>query len=489
VEKTTYRVLLIEDNELDQMAFRRFVESNAVPYDYTISSSVTEAKGLLDAEQFDIIISDHSLGDGTALDVLHSAKDMPIIVVTGAGDEETAVNTWKAGAFDYLVKDINQDYLKAIPRTVENAIRHNTVKKRLQLLSGAVMSTGDSVYITDMQGNIVFVNKAFCKTYGYKEDEIVGQNGSILWIGRHQSKTTRSVFQTKSVGTSYEVGFYHRRSDDSVFPVSLSRSNIRDAKGNDVAIVTVARDITERILIEGEIRAAGVKLKKKNQLHNEVAIMVAETLQRLLADGNIEMSDRLISDYLDISRIEAAQVELHPRPFCFASLVARAVEAFLPLAAEKNIELRNLTSADEFVVDADYDRMAQVLVNLLSRAIKFSARNGHVSVQVTDAGNELSVQIHDDGPPLDRDEVHRMVNESDWIKEQLHAGRENLALGLRIAKEFVEMHGGRIWTESPDAERNIFCFTVPKSTVPREASTSRSLREATASQPAGESLE
>jgi len=470
MENTRYKILLAEDDKTDQMAFKKFVENEKLPYDCTIADSVSQAKHLLDSDQFDIIISDHSLGDGTALDILDSAKNTPVIVVTGAGDEETAIKAWKSGAYDYLVKDINLNYLKAIPITVENTIKHKVVEKKLQLLSGAVKCTDDSIYITDMQGKIIFVNKAFCKTYGYKEEEIVGKNGNTIWIGKHQSQNTRSVFQTKSVGSSWEVGFYHRRKDDSVFPVSLSRSNIKDANGNDVAIVGVARDITERILIEDEIRTANLKLKKRNQQQNEVAIMVTDALQRLLADGNIEAAKRIIDDHLDILKIEADKMELERRHFNFAALVSQIVEAFLPIAAKNNIELKNFTPAGELVVNADYDRMTQVLINLFSRAIKFSPANGHVSVQVKDTGNKLTVQIQDDTPPLERNEIHRMVNRPDWIKEQFNAGREDLALGLRIAKELVEMHGGCIWAESSEAKRNMFCFTVPKSSVRQEAS-------------------
>ena len=470
MENTRYKILLAEDDKTDQMAFKKFVENEKLPYDCTIADSVSQAKQILDSDQFDIIISDHSLGDGTALDILDSAKNTPVIVVTGAGDEETAIKAWKAGAYDYLVKDINLNYLKAIPITVENTIKHKMVEKKLQLLSGAVKSTDDSIYITDMHGKIIFVNKAFCKTYGYKEEEIVGKNGNTIWIGKHQSQNTRSVFQTKSVGSSWEVGFYHRRKDDSVFPVSLSRSNIKDANGNDVAIVGVARDITERILIEDEIRTANLKLKKRNQQQNEVAIMVTEALQRWLADDNIEAAKRIVDDYLDISKIEADKIELEQRQFNFAALVSQIVEAFLPIAAKKNIELKNFTPAGEFVVNADYDRMAQVLINLLSRAIKLSPANGHVSLQVKEMGNELTVEIQDDTPPLERNEIHRIVNRPDWIKEQFNAGREDLALGLRIAKELVEMHGGCIWAENSDAKRNMFCFTIPKSSIRQEAS-------------------
>jgi len=478
MEKTRYKVLLIEDNQLDQMAFKRFVEGNKIGYDYTIAGSVADGKRAMRTDHFDIIITDHSLGDGTAIDVLNSAKDMPIIVVTGAGDEETAVNAWKAGAYDYMVKDINQDYLKAIPRTVENAIHHNQVEKKLHLLSAAVMSTEDSVFITDMQGKIIFVNKAFCRIYGYTEEEIVGQNSHILWIGRDQCKNTRSVFQTKAVGSSCEVGFYHRRKDDSVFPISLSRSNIKDAKGNDIAIVGVARDISERILTEDEIRNESLKLQKENQFQNNVAIMVAQTLQTLLADGHVGMAERLISDYFDISNIEAGKVELHPRAFCLATLMSKAVEAFQPLAKEKNIELNNTTSTGELIIDADYDKLAQVLVNLLSRAIKFASAGSRIDLAVEEAGNDLSVEIQDDGPVLERDEIDRIVTQTDWIKEQLGTGREDLALGLRIAKEYVEMHGGRIWAESRKTNRNTICFTVPKRVAGENVSVKMSSKEA-----------
>ncbi|MBN1804258.1 MAG: PAS domain S-box protein [Sedimentisphaerales bacterium] len=263
MENTRYKVLFIEDNQLDQMAFKRYVDENNITYDYTIAGSVKEAQQKLDSTQFDIVITDHSLGDGTAFEILQSVKNTPVIVVTGAGDEDTAIKAWKAGAYDYLIKDLDQNYLKAITITVENAVKHRLVERKLQLLSGAVMSTDDSVYIADMQGKIIFVNKAFCNTYGYEEKEIIGEKSSILWVGNQQIQNTRRVFQTRTVGSSWEVGFYHKRKDNSVFPVSLSRSTIKDSNGNDVAIVGVARDISERILIEDELRTENQNLKKQ----------------------------------------------------------------------------------------------------------------------------------------------------------------------------------------------------------------------------------
>ena len=111
---TKYRVLLIEDNKLDQMAFTRFVQKEELPYDYKIAPSVQDAQAVLGSEQFDIILADYSLGDGTALDILDSVDNVPIIVVTGSGDEEVAINAWKAGAYDYLVKDLTKLFTPVI---------------------------------------------------------------------------------------------------------------------------------------------------------------------------------------------------------------------------------------------------------------------------------------------------------------------------------------------------------------------------------------
>lgn len=128
---TKYKVLLIEDNKLDRMAFERFVYNQKLQYDYTAARSISEAKEILKSEQFDIIVSDYSLGDGTALEILNSVKNIPIILITATEDEQVPINAWKAGTYDYLPKDLDRNYLKAVPKTIENAIKYKKVKESL----------------------------------------------------------------------------------------------------------------------------------------------------------------------------------------------------------------------------------------------------------------------------------------------------------------------------------------------------------------------
>ncbi len=265
MENKKYKILLIEDNKIDQMAFKRLIEDEKLPYDCSIAGSVARAKLAIAAEKFDVIISDYSLGDGTAFDIFPLVKDTPVIFVTGSGDEEIAVNAYKAGACDYLIKDLDRNYLKTMPITVENAIRHKMTEDRLRLLSAAIMNTEDAVYITDTENKIIFVNKAFCKTYGYSEDEVLGQDSQILWINKNSVVNTRCVFQTSS---SSQSKFYHRRKDGSILPVSLSRAIIKDAAGKNIAVASIAHDITEQVLLEEKLG----DLTKQIQNQQETAL-------------------------------------------------------------------------------------------------------------------------------------------------------------------------------------------------------------------------
>jgi len=126
-----YKILLIEDDKLDQMAFTRMMKDRELPYDCTIAGSVSEARGILDSRDFDVVICDYALGDGTAFDILNTVRNIPIILVTGVGNEELVTKAWKAGACDYLIKDLDQSYLKTVPITIENAVKHSKMEEIL----------------------------------------------------------------------------------------------------------------------------------------------------------------------------------------------------------------------------------------------------------------------------------------------------------------------------------------------------------------------
>jgi PAS domain S-box-containing protein len=335
MESVRYKILLIEDDELDQKAFLRMVENKELSYDCTVAGSISEAQKILRSGRFDVVIADYLLGDGTAFDILDSIKNTPVIFITGAGDAEVAITAWKAGAYDYLIKDHKQDYLKTVPITVENAIKHKRLESRLRLLSHAIVSTDDSVYITDLEDKITFVNRAFCETYGYTEEEIIGKDSNILWDGSSESGDSENVYQAIS---GWEIGFFHKRKDGSKFPTSLTRSEVKDENENEFAFVVISRDISERMQIENELRTENMQLKKQIRLKSKLFFSTSNTLGMLLptlksiireaemdtsgqispklreklqsVEKNIESITKAISDFKELTKIDSDKMKV-----------------------------------------------------------------------------------------------------------------------------------------------------------------------------------
>jgi len=128
------KLLMVEDNLTDQMSFRHFVKHQQLPYNYSIADSVAKAREILNIDpNFDIILLDHDLGDGTAFDLFeYIPATLPFVLITGAYDIEIAVKAMKLGASDYLVKDFEADYLRLLPLTIANVIKAKKVENELE---------------------------------------------------------------------------------------------------------------------------------------------------------------------------------------------------------------------------------------------------------------------------------------------------------------------------------------------------------------------
>jgi len=144
------RVLMVDDDPVDRMAFERFIKSGGADYEYVLASSVAEARLILTTQTFDAVVTDHNLGDGSAFDVMEKTGKTPTVVVTGSGNEELAVKALKEGARDYLIKDYERNYLKVLPATVQNAVdRFRIEAERERLLKELQEAVGK---INTLQG-------------------------------------------------------------------------------------------------------------------------------------------------------------------------------------------------------------------------------------------------------------------------------------------------------------------------------------------------
>ena len=246
-------LLLVEDDTVDRMAFKRYLKKEGLPYQCTFATCLAEALDCLDSASFDVILTDYHLGDGDGLEVIARAEDTPVVVITGAGDEEVAVEAMRRGAVDYLTKDHRQRYLKMMPVTLENARRNHRAKRRARILREALTSINDCIYISDLEGRLLFVNGTFSSTYGYSEDAILGLPDDVLWADhRVQDLQPRKPQELSLAGERGEC--WHRHREGWEIPVLLSRSPILDERGRVVAAVGASRDIRDRKTWENALK-------------------------------------------------------------------------------------------------------------------------------------------------------------------------------------------------------------------------------------------
>jgi len=245
-EEDRIRVLLIEDDVVDRFAFDRFVRKEGLRYDHVMASSYQEARAVLDKQGFDVILTDYHLGDGTALEILQLELDVPVVVITGAGDEEIAVQAMRAGAFDYLTKDTERRYLKMVQVTIENAQRHYLAGNKARMLQQALRSINDAIFIAAPDGRLFFVNESFSRTYGWSEREASGLRVAELWAEGEENELAPLSPVSELPATGERGECWHRRRDGSHFAAFLSRAPIFDERGRQVATVGAVRDVSER---------------------------------------------------------------------------------------------------------------------------------------------------------------------------------------------------------------------------------------------------
>jgi signal transduction histidine kinase len=175
----------------------------------------------------------------------------------------------------------------------------------------------------------------------------------------------------------------------------------------------------------------------------------------------------LINAVLDLSKIEAGQLTLSLNEYSIKDLVYTAMTSVESLAAEKQLNMAVELGPDLPIGKGDERRMAQVLLNLLGNAIKFTEA-GEVKVRVTTADGTFLVAVSDTGPGISAEDQARIFEEFQQADSSSTKQKGGTGLGLAIAKRIIEMHGGRIWVESSLGKGSTFWFTLPVRVEPQK---------------------
>jgi PAS domain S-box-containing protein len=480
------RVLLVEDDEVDRRQVKLLLAklTRGVRFHVDTAGTLREVALCLSDNRYDVMLLDLGLPDSSGLDTIQEAHEMsqtvPIIVLTGLDDEDVGVQAIRRGAEDYLIKGPSLEH--ALVRTIRHAIERKVAKDKMRQAAEEWQHTFDAIadfiFIVDEESRIVKANKAFAQVIGPKVPNFLGRKCREVMHRLGSQRPDCTSFQRIEGQTSAvsEV-------DDPVIgvPLLVTTSPILDDKGKVTGIVHVAKDISQMkkahremkeaiemksqfiAVASHELRTPLTALKESIEIVNEAAVdkLDAEMRRFLdLAKRNIDRLSRLINDILDLQKLEAGKVELHMQEFDINEVVKEVWASMLPLAEHKGLHL-SLSLIDRSPrLRFDKDKITQVLVNLVSNAIKF-AEVGDIRITTGWEEDAAVVTVADTGPGIQKEDLTRLFQKFQQLGPPGQRKTGGTGLGLAICKQIVERHSGKIWVESEVGVGTRFAFLLP----------------------------
>ncbi len=250
---------------------------------------------------------------------------------------------------------------------------------------------------------------------------------------------------------------------------------VRNPDNEMTAVNVFMRDLREREAVQVERREFVSTVSHELRMPLTSMKMYADMLgegdagelntqqQRLVNNmkSTVDRLSRMVDDLNVVSMLEAGRFSLQSENFDMDDLVLSAIEVAEANFTERSMTVRAIHSGSPAIVDADRERMLQVLVNLLNNAAKYAYEATEIVVTVSIGGNEVRVEVADKGTGIDPSELEAVFESFYRSKSARISRTSGSGLGLSIAKGFVEAQGGRIWAESTLGEGSKFIFTLP----------------------------
>ncbi|GAB4401137.1 MAG: hypothetical protein OHK0048_17270 [Rhodoferax sp.] len=355
------------------------------------------------------------------------------------------------------------------------------------------------VSITDLNGNITYVNQRFCDISGYHRDEILGQNHRILKSGEHPAAFYEALWSTISAGKVWRGTIKNRRKDGGDYWVSATIVPLMGADDLPRQYIAIRTDITANKILEARLReardqaqaAAVAKGQFLANMSHEIrtpmnavlgmikllqntplSVQQADYVQK--ADDAARSLLRLLNDILDFSKIEAGKMSLERLPLRLDELMRELSVILSSSVRDKPVELLfDLDPQLPRVVMGDTLRLQQVLLNLCSNAIKFTEK-GHVVLRVqcvsqTEDQCTLSFSVEDTGIGIAPENQQRIFEGFSQAEADTTRRFGGTGLGLSISRRLIGLMGGELTLKSSLGQGSTFRFTItlPKATDPK----------------------
>ncbi len=366
----------------------------------------------------------------------------------------------RAAELDLHVAERTSDLVDALQR------EHSEVNKTQAILS----SIGDGVLVFDQSQQAIVVNPAACMIIERGEADVLGRNVSQIMgkaVGEEDQAIIRSLAESQGVPRAgLKIIWGHKTLAVGFAPVKLP---FTDQPGT----VVVLRDITREAevdrmksefvsIVSHELRTPMTVIKGYVELLLTGTNTTPETQHDFLEiiRTNADRLSDMVNELLDVSRIEAGKVQMNFQPVAVRSAVHEVATMLQKSFEDRGIQL-NLNIPDDLPdVPADPGRLAQVLTNLLSNALKYTLE-GHVDVSAHNADSFVQVDVTDSGIGMSEEDQAKLFTRFFRASTARTHEISGTGLGLSITRSLVEMHGGHIWVKSVVGQGSTFSFTMP----------------------------
>lgn len=361
-------------------------------------------------------------------------------------------------------------------------------EEQILKLSMSIEQSPSTIVITDVDGNIEYVNPKFTEITGYSAEEVIGQNPSILKSGNTSDEVYEQMWKTIGAGEVWRGELLNKKKNGDFFWEWITMASIKNEDDEIINYVAIKEDITVRKQMEAELLVAKNKAEESDRLKSAFLANMSHEIRtplnsiigfsELLADTHFQIEEKdefiehiinngnsllsIISDIMDISKMESGMVRIRTKEVHVIKIVTEIRKQFLRRFEEKGIDFRieHEHELESVQVLADPERLNQILNNLISNALKFTAK-GFVQLGFSKVGNMLQFEVKDTGIGISADFHARIFDRFSQVEASNSRQYGGNGLGLAITKNLIELMGGKIWLESEPKIGTSFYFTLP----------------------------
>ncbi len=402
-------------------------------------------------------------------------------------------------SFGTRTRDRFSDEELALMKTVADSIAVAIKRKRAEeavqrsetLLRTIINGASDPVFLKDRQCRTLMANEATAAASGDSLDAILGKTVLAYHKDPECARTIMENDRRIMDNDRAEVIEERVYSGRVMRTFLCSKTPWHDEQGNVIGLIGVARDITDRIEIEQELRQTAQELSEKNALVTDFFINISHEfktpisvlqlameildehrIRGSLNDGLLERNlgimlqntcrlSKLVGNLLDITKIDAGF--LQPM-FAYADIVTllkNLVESVRPYANKRGLHLMYLSGFRNKVILTDTEFVERIVINLLSNAIKHTPKGGAVNVMLEDRGDKMLIIVRDNGEGIPYDKKNIIFDRYRQVNNTLARSNEGCGIGLSLCKSLTELLDGRIWVESMPGRGSDFFVELP----------------------------